>query len=186
MTETSLDEDNRAGRPENVSGYDPFYTAGSIDLQRIVEGIHVGSDQRIIMGIGPCRVGTKAQLFTMAASGYDAFEQPMKAAYRCLGHDVEPEPFRPSDPISYLKETIGPYTPGESLFNPLSILRRATGPSWCQNQLDIVILLRDPYDTWHSWRDVWGDRLEENTLFDHYVRACKPPVKSPTRRWTPA
>lgn len=171
MTDTELDEDNRAGRRENVSGHAPFYTADSIDLQQIVDNIRIESDQRLIMGLGPCRVGTKAQLFTMAATGYDAFEQPMKAAYRCLGHDLEPEPFQPTDNTSYLKETIGPYTPGESLFNPLSILRRATGPNWCRDQLTIVILLRDPYDTWHSWRDVWGDRLDESTLYDNYVRA---------------
>lgn len=163
--------DERAGRRENVAGYDPFYTVDKIDLNKIVEIVEIEPDQQIVAGFGPCRVGTKAQLFTMAVSGYLAYEQPFKSAYRCLGHGIEPEPFRPDGPVTYLKETLGPYSPGESLVNPLSLLHEATNPSWMTEQLELILLLRDPYDTWHSWLDVWGDTLDPDTLFEHFCLA---------------
>lgn len=149
---------------------DPFE---DIDLEQYVDLSRAGE---VVAGFGPCRVGTKAQMYTMAASGFTAYEQPLKAMVRCLSHGKTPDPFRPEESLVYFKETLGPYTAGEGSWNPIAVpgIDSAREVHW-------LAMIRHPYDTWSSWKRLWSDRVAEELLFDHFRRAYEATLE--TCRW---
>jgi hypothetical protein len=64
----------------------------------------------------------------------------------------------------FLKETLGPYTATEALFNPLDVLLDAGYP---REKLQILIFGRHPLNTWNSWNNWWNGV----TSVEHFIRA---------------
>lgn len=133
--------------------------------------IQVGDNPSpMILALSPCRSGSTALLRGFAHAGLDAYYQPIKNILRWRlvgGEQTWSVPQGGEQPI-YVKETLGPYTPQESTLDPVATLLRAGYPS---ERLKVLITMRDPYETWASWRKTWGAR----TALDLFVAAYRQP-----------
>lgn len=174
-SEQSTDESNSTSEAsdETPEVDERYYTVSEREYSDVAEHCAIDENCHLKLAIGPCRVGTKAQLFTVAASGYPAYDQPLKAIYRCLGRGMEPEAVTFGEGVVYFKETIGPYTLNESRFDPLEIVRVIRNDTWLRENLKVVLMLRDPVDTWQSWLDQWADKLERRRLLENFFESFR-------------
>lgn len=168
---SDTDEAINAGEP--FSSKTDFCTVPDVKYSDVAEYVEIDDDCDLKFAFGPCRVGTKAQLFTMAASGYPAYDQPLKAIYRCLCRDEDPEPVQFPSGTVYFKETIGPYTEEESRFDPVKILRGLRSDEWLREHLRTVLMIRDPVDTWQSWYEQWERRVIRDRLLRNFVTSFR-------------
>ncbi len=103
----------------------------------------------ILVAVAPCRSGTTAQLRVFAEAGVPAHYQPLKAILRDLEQGKESAFRIPEDkPKIFIKETVGPYTVGESTLDPLAILLNAGVP---KDRIHLIPMLRQPMATFASW-----------------------------------
>lgn len=136
---------------------------------------HVGQMPMLLFLWGPCRVGSTALLNVFAESGFKAIYQPIK---NLLRHEINQYPesddkkimaeFSMSAPWTVVKETSGPYTMAECLFNPLEALLRSGFPS---DKVQLVIISREPADMLASWTRKWSSRLSARDLHAHFLLA---------------
>jgi hypothetical protein len=119
---------------------------------------------------GKCRTGSTALTNLFGIAGVPAYYQPVKTILR---HRVLSGPGMPWDPpdaaeepVIAAKEMTGPYSVAECLFNPLECLTEAGYPS---DRLHLLLLDRDPYESFSSWLTKWSDRLSRDDLLSHFV-----------------
>lgn len=147
-----------------------FYQRVPVDFQQVVQGIHLIDGDNIapvILGISPCRSGSTVLLRVFGASGVPAHFQPLKNVLRWAMQDKEWEwTFPASRTPILIKETLGPYTQLEAEFNPFQIFKTIGYPL---EKLQVMLVYREPLQTWSSWYKVWG----EKTRFDIFVAAYR-------------
>lgn len=103
----------------------------------------------IILAVAPCRSGTTAQLRVFAQNGIPAIYQPIKAILRGIMAGEKNYFVIPTDTDRlFIKETLGPYTKGESTINPLEVLLEA-GVS--TKKISIITMMREPLSDVSSW-----------------------------------
>ena len=78
--------------------------------------------------------------------------------------------FPQSNQRLYLKETLGPYTKIEALFNPLDVLLRAGYPP---KKLRLFIVGREPLQTWASWLSWWQPVTNVDIFINAYLTTEK-------------
>lgn len=122
----------------------------------------------IILCWSKCRAGSTAFANLFGRAGIPADYQPLKALFRFrLANEEMPEFDLAEDaPTVCIKETSGPYTIAECLFNPLSVLLEAGYPA---KRISLVVLERDPLATLDSWLRKWGERLPDETIVEHFI-----------------
>lgn len=108
-------------------------------------------------------------LRVFSAAGVESHYQQLKNLLRWKFESVSYNwriPRRREHPI-FLKETLGPYTHAESVFNPLAIL---LGAGYPPEKLRLLIYGRAPRQTWLSWRECWRGRTAVEHLAAAYQR----------------
>lgn len=145
------------------------YQIQPVSSQQISSNIvleDVGEAPNIILSVSPCRSGSSVLVRVFGAAGVLSYYQQLKAMLRwkMQGEDVcWKVPSLPHTNI-FLKETLGPYTETEALFNPMNILLDAGYPP---EKLRILILGRHPLNTWASWDKWWNGA----TSIDNFIKA---------------
>src|SRR3989338_260819 len=175
---------------------DDLYQKREPDLGEVVDRIRIKDIDRvpnIILTIGPCRTGTTASLRVFGAVDIPAHYQPLKAVLRWMMQDEDREKRHnwqiPEGSYVYIKETMGPYTVTESQFNPLHVLegavlaslRREKGDyegitddarNIIREKVHLVVMGRDPFDTWYSWRSKFTDKgIDLERMYANFVQA---------------
>lgn len=148
------------------------FSAGSLH-DHLVEEMRKrlgGSQQRIILCCGKCRVGSTPLANVFGHAGLPTFYQPIKTLLRHLLVDRAcPEwSLATSAPVIFIKETFGPYVEAECSFDPLQLLLDA---GFRKEQITLLIIERDPAATLTSWWRCWRDRIDEGALFDRFFAA---------------
>lgn len=148
---------------------------------------------KIILSIGPCRSGTNVSLRLYAEVGIPAFNQPLKGIFRHLAKGKNPESCHwivPEGDFVYVKETTGPFSSEESLINPLDLViqlaERTADERPLAERLHVVVMGRQPFDTWYSWdeayfnllpgissEEFWYYDLSPQTRFEFFISAYK-------------
>jgi hypothetical protein len=125
----------------------------------------------VILAISPCRCASTVFMRVFGYAGIPAHFQPLKRIYRwdILGRDeIWKIPPRPDGPV-FFQETIGPHTPLEASFDPLSILFRAGYPT---EKIHDLLMGRDPVSVWSSWKD-WWEGSTSVALFNQTFRTAE-------------
>ncbi len=146
-----------------------IYQKCSTSLTQVAQHVQFNpaTTASIILSVSPCRSGTTILLRVFGASSVPAHFQQLKNILRWL---LQGEAFTwqiPSYPTQriFLKETLGPYTPTESQFNPLQVLLEAGFP---KEKLHILIIGRDPLATWGSWYQFWRGKTQVEYFIESY------------------
>ncbi len=146
-----------------------IYQKSAVSLTQVAQLIHfdVHSSASIILSISPCRSGTTILLRVFAASGVQAHFQQVKNILRWLLQGESYSWSIPQHPIEriFLKETLGPFTLIESQFNPLQVLLEAGFP---KEKLHIIIIGREPINTWASWYQFWRGKTQVDYFIESY------------------
>lgn len=133
----------------------------------------------IILSVGPCRSGTNASLRVYAEAGISAYNQPFKGILRHLSKDRPRENCGftiPAEPFVYLKETTGPFGCEECSLNAIELLSAlftrilshrfseealdAAVRSILRSKVHVVVMGREPNDTWYSWDEAYYKLLK--------------------------
>ena len=131
----------------------------------------VGNLPRIILAVAPCRSGTTVQLRMFSAVGIPSYYQPLKAIMRRVAQGMEGDFEIPPEDTIFLKETLGPYSHAESIFNPLEVLLQAGYP---KEKVTLLIEMREPLSTLTSWIEADLSLRENRTaLFANFITAYK-------------
>jgi hypothetical protein len=116
------------------------------------EIMYEGKEPNLILAIAPCRTGTTAQLKVFSSIQIDSYYQPIKAIQRNAAYDKVYRPFiipsEKSNPVLFIKETLGPYNKGEVIYNPLNALLNS---GYDKEKITVMFEMRDPIDTYVSW-----------------------------------
>ncbi len=123
---------------------------------------------RIILVISPCRSGSTVLLRVFSGIGVESHFQQLKNLLRwsLLGQDKNWTVPSSAGQDLLLKETIGPFTEAECLFNPLQVMLDVGFP---KEKLHVVILGRGPPTTWASWYGYWPDRAPMVNMIQAFV-----------------
>jgi len=138
-----------------------------ISFERTLEKIHIPKDPpKMVLIVGPCRVGTTALSNVFAHAGYTAYMQPIKSIRRGIEEGVEVPDFHIAsmEEVVVCKETFGAKTQSE-YYNPIEILIKAGYP---KNKIHLIGIVRDPATTLTSWTWMWDEVLMEG-----FVRAYR-------------
>jgi hypothetical protein len=101
------------------------------------------------------------------ASGVPSYFQPLKNVLRWAMQGKAWDWTLPEGHTPVLiKETLGPYTFLEATFNPFEVLKSIGYPL---HSLKVMIIGREPANTWHSWRTNFG----EKTRLELFTAACR-------------
>jgi len=117
----------------------------------------------VVLLVGKCRVGSTAIANVFEHCNIPTYYQPIKTALRFLmiGESPTVAPIPTDARTICIKETFGPFSPCESLYDPLSILLKSgVNPK----SIRVVILERDPQLTLASWMKHWSNRLKPDLL----------------------
>ncbi|WP_020071387.1 hypothetical protein [Paraburkholderia caledonica] len=138
-------------------------------------GAHAGQAPTLTFLWGPCRVGSTALLNVFAESGFKAIYQPIKNLLRSRLNEQSKSDlseitsvFSLTPPRTVVKETSGPYTVAECLFNPLDALLRSGFPP---SKVQLIVLSREPTDMLASWTRKWSSRVSTGDLHAHFLLA---------------
>nr|VFK53951.1 MAG: hypothetical protein BECKTUN1418F_GA0071002_10348 [Candidatus Kentron sp. TUN]VFK55948.1 MAG: hypothetical protein BECKTUN1418E_GA0071001_10357 [Candidatus Kentron sp. TUN]VFK61445.1 MAG: hypothetical protein BECKTUN1418D_GA0071000_11522 [Candidatus Kentron sp. TUN] len=148
-----------------------MYQQRTVSLQEVIDRINIGNPaevSRLILSVSPCRSGTTVMLRVFGAIGIESHYQELKNVLRWQLQDGDAQWQLPQgrNEIVYLKETLGPYTELEALFNPLAVLLQAGFPP---EKLQVLIIGRAPLTTWASWSDQWRGK----TTPDRFILAYR-------------
>ncbi|MGZ3617233.1 MAG: hypothetical protein ACXVAV_09520 [Ktedonobacteraceae bacterium] len=131
----------------------------------------VGNLPRILLAVAPCRSGTTVQLRMFSATGIPSYYQPLKAIMRREAQGMEGDFEIPQEDTIFIKETLGPYSHAESIFNPLDVLLQAGYP---KDKITLLIEMREPLSTLTSWIEADLPLRENRTaLFVNFITAYK-------------
>ena len=152
-----------------------LYQIQPVSSQQISSNIvleDVDEAPNIILSVSPCRSGSSVLVRVFGAAGVLSYYQQLKTMLRwkMQGKDVYWKvPSLPHTNI-FLKETLGPYTESEALFNPLDIL---LGAGYPPEKLHIMIYGRHPLNTWVSWDKWWNSATSTNNFIKAYITTEK-------------
>ncbi len=150
---------------------DPYRRVSNITIDEVAPRVHVPHEPpELILLIAPCRSGTSSHLRVFAAAGIRSYHQPLKALLRCLLQGQEGQYHLPQEQFLFIKETLGPYTPEESLLNPLDVLLRAGVP---KEKIRLIIMLREPLSTLASWQEIFSVNRDPEVLLSNFILAYK-------------
>lgn len=142
-------------------------------LASIFRGLHEDDFPMHYCAWGKARVGSTAMTNMFGMLGFPSYYQPVKAMLRTAfaGHDPAPWPLPRADQHLriFTKETQGPYSLGECLFNPLQILVEAGYPP---GKLHLIVLDRDPERSLASWLTKFRALQPPSVLQSNYVLAA--------------
>lgn len=119
---------------------------------------------------GRARVGSTALTNVFGMAGIPSYYQPVKSILRHVLNDTT----APAWDIGarqkhvFAKETFGPYTLAECLYQPLDMLISAGYPA---HKIDLIAFDREPMSTLASWLAKWTDRMPAQRLAFHFVLA---------------
>jgi hypothetical protein len=167
-----------------MSSYEPIKKSLSVYYGEIASRIKWGKENppNIILTIGSARTGTTASLNVFRGSKIEDPEgklhdipvayQHFKAGLRhaMLGWKENPDwEFQiPDTPLFYMKDTIGPYTQKESLYNPLLVFKQMGYPL---DKIYPVIFYRNPLDSFASWIEKWSSIIPRGELINNFITA---------------
>jgi hypothetical protein len=181
----------------------PTFEVTQTSFRSVVDRIRVENVldlPNIVLAVAPCRSGTTSMVRLFGASGVEAYHQPLKTALRWdLHRDEEakngsayqwtlPSASKKGSHI-LIKETLGPYTGHESVFDPLAVLQKVlenalraahkdSSPGrvarLLRDKVHLVVVGREPTICWSSWRRVFTGRgADPSVLLEHFVTAHK-------------
>lgn len=121
-------------------------------------------------GCGRARGGSTALTNVFGIAGIPSYYQPVKSVLRHLltGNSPAPWPIGPHRRHLFAKETFGPYTIAECLFQPLDLLIEAGYPA---DKIHLIAFDREPTSALASWLARWSHRVAEHRLVFHFVLA---------------
>ncbi len=144
------------------------YQIAPVDFLQVFKRIRIQDVDTVaplILCISPCRSGSTVLLRVFGASGIPSYYQPWKNVLRWAMQGEERFWDFPAGPTPiFVKETIGPYTRIETEFNPLEVIQVTGYPV---EKLRLMLVARDPLQTWASWQSLWG----EKTNFEIFLAA---------------
>lgn len=149
-----------------------LYQKQDVSLQEVIDGVSIEENifPRVVLTVAPCRCATTVLLRVFGANGVPSHFQELKNLLRWLMQgEVRRWTLPQETTCLLLKETLGPYTEIECAFNPLAVLLGAGVPP---EMLHLVILGREPYETWASW-DAWWKGKTRVELFCLAYRATE-------------
>ena len=164
-------------RPTSVDGPFQARTVSQQQLQdELIQILHplfsarqTDEFPKLIYGIGRARCGSTPITNVFGVAGMPAYYQPIKSMLRhhLIGQSCEGWAVSDEDCI-FAKETFGPYSVHECLFQPVDILLQAGYPA---EKIHIIVLDREPLSALSSWFARWDYRLDKTTLLAHFVLA---------------
>jgi len=144
------------------------YQIAPVDFLQVFKRIRIQDVDTVaplILCISPCRSGSTVLLRVFGASGIPSYYQPWKNVLRWAMQGEERFWDFPAGPTPiFVKETIGPYTRVETEFNHLEVIQVTGYPV---EKLRLMLVARDPLQTWVSWQSLWG----EKTNFEIFLAA---------------
>lgn len=132
---------------------------------------------RLILLCGPCRTGTTALSNVFVRAGIESHMQPIKSIRRAKanenGESIQWIIQNNSSGIIFSKETFGESHFSE-FFNPIDDLLMIGYP---REKIEVILILRDPRQTFASWKRMWGEAKIENLkkafiLTDEVRQSC--------------
>lgn len=109
---------------------------------------------KMIIIVGPCRVGTTALANIFSKVGLTVYMQPIKSARRAKENNEKAISWEIlEEDTAVAKETLGARTEAE-FFDPVKIL---LGIGYPKEKLILIPIIRDPRKTLASWRNMWED-----------------------------
>ncbi|MDY4379455.1 hypothetical protein SOV92_16770 [Pectobacterium brasiliense] len=127
----------------------------------------ISSRNKFILLWGPCRVGSTALLNVFGECRLPAYYQPIKVLLREILDSGNIKTDLPQfEDISVIKETSGPYTIAESIFNPLSVLIQS-GVS--PEKIALVVMHRKADDMLDSWVRKWASLTKKESLYANFL-----------------
>lgn len=144
------------------------YQLKPVDFEQVVCQIRVNDPQQaapLILCISPCRSGSTVLLRVFGASGIRSYYQPWKNVLRwAMQGEIREWEFPDGETPVFIKETLGPYTLTEATFDPFRVVQASGYPL---EKLRLMLVARDPFQTWASWHALWG----EKTRFEIFLAA---------------
>jgi hypothetical protein len=121
-------------------------------------------------GCGRARGGSTSLTNVFGLAGIPSYYQPVKSVLRHLLSDTSPVAWRIGSHRKYVfaKETFGPYTLAECLFQPLDLLIES---GYDADKIHLIVFDREPTSALASWLARWSHRVAEQTLVFHFVLA---------------
>jgi hypothetical protein len=121
-------------------------------------------------GCGRARGGSTALTNVFGVAGIPSYYQPVKSVLRhVLNNTKAPEWDIGGGPKHvFAKETFGPYTLAECLFQPVDMLVSAGYPA---HKIDLIAFDREPMSALASWIAKWSGRVPVERLVFHFVLA---------------
>lgn len=119
---------------------------------------------------GRARGGSTSLTNVFGMAGIPSYYQPVKSALRHVLNQTNEVRWELDVSQRYLmaKETFGPYTVAESLYQPVDILIAAGYPA---AKIDLIVFDRAPESALASWLAKWSHRLPVERLVNHFVLA---------------
>jgi hypothetical protein len=121
-------------------------------------------------GCGRARGGSTSLTNVFGIAGIPSYYQPVKSVLRHVVSDTSPATWRIGSHRKHVfaKETFGPYTLAECLFQPLDLLIEA---GYDAAKIHLIVFDREPASALASWLARWSHRVAEQTLVFHFVLA---------------
>lgn len=141
-----------------------------IQLRGVFERTDPRDLPHLYYGCGRARSGSTALTNVFGRAGIPSYYQPVKSVLRHVLNKLE----APAWDIGagpkhvFAKETFGPYTLAECLFQPLDMLIAAGYPA---HKIDLMAFDREPMSALASWLAKWSGRLPAEQLAFHFVLA---------------
>lgn len=121
-------------------------------------------------GCGRARSGSTALTNVFGMAGIPSYYQPVKSVLRHVLNQSQAPAWDIGAESKHIfaKETFGPYTLAECLFQPLDMLMAAGYPA---DKIDLIAFDREPMSALASWLAKWSGRLPAEQLAFHFVLA---------------
>jgi len=121
-------------------------------------------------GCGRARGGSTALTNVFGMAGIPSYYQPVKSVLRHVLNSMAAPAWDVGAGSKHVfaKETFGPYTLAECLFQPLDMLIAAGYPT---HKIDLIAFDREPISALASWLAKWSGRLPVERLVFHFVLA---------------
>ncbi len=147
---------------------DSVYHIAPVDLNHLFDAVRVSSEKPapVVLCVSPCRSGSTVLLRVFGASGIPAYYQPWKNILRwAMQGYAKGWDFPTGESPIFVKETLGPYTFLEAELNPVQVLLQSGYPL---EQVKVLLVTRDPMQTWNSWHKVWGEKTNPDIFIAAY------------------
>jgi hypothetical protein len=139
-------------------------------LRGVFSQIHRDDLPHLYYGCGRARGGSTALTNVFGIAGIPSYYQPVKSVLRHVLSDNSPVAWRIGSNRKHVfaKETFGPYTLAECLFQPLDLLIES---GYAADKIHLIVFDREPTSALASWLARWSHRVAEQRLVFHFVLA---------------